>query len=113
MIFFKIRRVADSCLSQLVDTFPHLLWNGKVLSTAFQLLEALSNNVDNDIECANATLSIPSLEWTIQLQVTSFILFKSMIFYIYLKVSFYFICKFLILSFASLLLVFLVRIFHR
>uniref|UniRef100_F1KPV3 1-phosphatidylinositol 4-kinase n=1 Tax=Ascaris suum TaxID=6253 RepID=F1KPV3_ASCSU len=64
----EIRRVADSCLSQLVDTFPHLLWNGKVLSTAFQLLEALSNNVDNDIECANATLSIPSLEWTIQLQ---------------------------------------------
>lgn len=64
----EVRRCADVCLSKLVDTFPHLLWSGVVIGTALELLEALSNDLASDTECNNTNLSIPSIEWTIQLQ---------------------------------------------
>ncbi|KJH49030.1 hypothetical protein DICVIV_04809 [Dictyocaulus viviparus] len=35
----EVRRCADACLSRLVDKFPHLLWNGRVLTTALRLLQ--------------------------------------------------------------------------
>ncbi|KAF8358748.1 hypothetical protein PRIPAC_93743, partial [Pristionchus pacificus] len=64
----EVRRCADLCLSRLVDTFPFLLWNGRVLSTALDLLQALKSNVEHDSSCKMTQFSLPSLPWSIQLQ---------------------------------------------
>ncbi|EJD74219.1 phosphatidylinositol 4-kinase, variant [Loa loa] len=66
----EVRKCADTCLTNLIGNFPHLLWNGNVINVALQLLEALSNNLENDADCKIMTLSFPSLQRTIQLQDT-------------------------------------------
>uniref|UniRef100_A0A158Q770 1-phosphatidylinositol 4-kinase n=1 Tax=Elaeophora elaphi TaxID=1147741 RepID=A0A158Q770_9BILA len=66
----EVRKCADTCLTNLIGSFPHLLWNGNVINVALQVLEALSNNLENDTDCKIMTLSFPSLQRTIQLQDT-------------------------------------------
>lgn len=67
-----MRRCADTCLTKLISSFPHLLWNGNVLGTALKLLEALSCNLEHDIECSISRLSVASFPWSIQLQVGTY-----------------------------------------
>uniref|UniRef100_A0A158P6J4 1-phosphatidylinositol 4-kinase n=1 Tax=Angiostrongylus cantonensis TaxID=6313 RepID=A0A158P6J4_ANGCA len=64
----EVRRCADACLSRLVDKFPYLLWNGRVLTTALRLLQALQMNLVQDPNCCNSTFAMEGLMWTIQLQ---------------------------------------------
>ncbi|WKY02730.1 hypothetical protein Q1695_016194 [Nippostrongylus brasiliensis] len=59
---------ADACLSRLVDKFPYLLWNGRVLTTALRLLQALQLNLTQDPSCSESTFTMNGLPWTIQLQ---------------------------------------------
>uniref|UniRef100_A0A1I7XCJ4 HEAT repeat-containing protein 1 n=1 Tax=Heterorhabditis bacteriophora TaxID=37862 RepID=A0A1I7XCJ4_HETBA len=66
----EVRRCADACLSHLVDKFPYLLWNGKVLTTALRLLQTLQSNLVYDATCRDSSVSMNGLEWTIQLQDT-------------------------------------------
>ncbi|KAL4002855.1 Phosphatidylinositol 3- and 4-kinase family protein [Acanthocheilonema viteae] len=66
----EVRKCADTCLTNLIGSFPHLLWNGNIINVALQILEALSNNLENDTDCEIMTLSFPSLHRTIQLQDT-------------------------------------------
>lgn len=65
----EIRRCADSCLTKLVDTFPFLLWNGRVISTALHLIQTLNRNLEEDPECKQLSLTPLGLPWSIQLQV--------------------------------------------
>jgi phosphatidylinositol 4-kinase len=67
----EIRRCADNCLTQLVDTFPALLWNGRVISTALLLIQTLTRNLDEDPDCRMTSLTVPGLGWSIQLQVVA------------------------------------------
>ncbi|KAK3731385.1 hypothetical protein QZH41_020342 [Actinostola sp. cb2023] len=46
----RIRRVADKYLSSLVDRFPHLLWNSTVLHFSLDLLDTLSQTLDQPKE---------------------------------------------------------------
>ncbi|KAI6188459.1 1-phosphatidylinositol 4-kinase [Aphelenchoides besseyi] len=64
----EIRRCADNCLTKLIDAFPFLLWNGNLISTLLNLIQALAKNLDEDPECRAQTLSISGLPWKIQLQ---------------------------------------------
>uniref|UniRef100_A0AAF5D936 1-phosphatidylinositol 4-kinase n=3 Tax=Strongyloides stercoralis TaxID=6248 RepID=A0AAF5D936_STRER len=66
----EVRRIADTCLSKLVDAFPYLLWNGDILFTGLQLLQSLSTNLKNDNECKQIFLPVDDLPWKIQLQST-------------------------------------------
>jgi hypothetical protein len=70
-ILREIRRVADVCLAKLIDTFPFLLWNGKVITTALQIMKALIKNIDEDPTCTLSTIELPRMNWSIQLQVSS------------------------------------------
>ncbi|XGW14011.1 hypothetical protein V3C99_000358 [Haemonchus contortus] len=64
----EVRRCADACLSRLVDTFPYLLWSGRVLTTALRLLQALQLNLVQDPTCSESTFTMNGLPWSIQLQ---------------------------------------------
>ncbi|KAK6746150.1 hypothetical protein RB195_012331 [Necator americanus] len=66
----EVRRCADACLSCLVDKFPYLLWNGRVLTTALRLLQALQLNLVQDPTCSESTFTMKGLPWSIQLQDT-------------------------------------------
>ncbi|KAL3103006.1 hypothetical protein niasHT_026454 [Heterodera trifolii] len=69
-ILREIRRVADVCLAKLIDAFPFLLWSGKVISTALQIMKTLLKNIDEDPLCAQSTVDFSGLEWSIHLQDT-------------------------------------------
>lgn len=62
----QIRRVADKYLSGLVDRFPHLLWNAKVLSTMLDILNILGQSLNLDPNEENPDLDIPNCSYKIQ-----------------------------------------------
>ncbi|KAI6240099.1 1-phosphatidylinositol 4-kinase [Aphelenchoides fujianensis] len=64
----EIRRCADNCLTKLIDAFPFLLWNGRLITSLLNVIQVLSKNLEEDPECRAQTLSIPGLPWSIQLQ---------------------------------------------
>lgn len=68
-----MRRCADGCLSQLIDTFPYLLWSGRTLTTALRLLQSLQKNLSDDPDCQETVFRVKELDTeldlTIQLQV--------------------------------------------
>lgn len=66
----QIRRVADKYLSGLVDRFPHLLWNRRVLHTMLDILQVLSFSLEFDPNEENPKLEIPSTPFTLQLMDT-------------------------------------------
>ncbi|KAK7078017.1 Phosphatidylinositol 4-kinase alpha, partial [Halocaridina rubra] len=66
----KIRRVADKLLSKLVDRFPLLLWNGKVLRTLLDILQVLGYSLQLDPNDANPTIPIPDTPFSITLMDT-------------------------------------------
>lgn len=65
----EIRQIADICLAKLIDAFPFLLWSGKFITTALQLMQRFIKNIEEDPECKNAILVFSDLPWTIHLQV--------------------------------------------
>ncbi|XP_063216675.1 phosphatidylinositol 4-kinase alpha isoform X2 [Bacillus rossius redtenbacheri] len=55
----QIRRVADKYLSGLVDRFPHLLWNCRVLWCMLDILQVLASSLDLDPNEETPTLKVP------------------------------------------------------
>ncbi|XP_077969116.1 phosphatidylinositol 4-kinase alpha-like isoform X2 [Styela clava] len=64
----RIRRTADRYLSLLVERFPHVLWNKKVLFYMLDLLQLLSQTSGNDLFSEIPPLCIPGSRFTFQLQ---------------------------------------------
>lgn len=63
----QIRRVADKYLSALVDAFPHLLWNCRVLWCMLDILQVLSFSLQLDPNEETPQLKIPETTYSIQL----------------------------------------------
>ncbi|KAJ8666203.1 hypothetical protein QAD02_007865, partial [Eretmocerus hayati] len=63
----QIRRIADKYLSALVDTFPHLLWNCRVLWCMLDILQILSASRQLDPNEESPVLSIPGTSHSLQL----------------------------------------------
>ncbi|KAK9746290.1 PI4-kinase N-terminal region [Popillia japonica] len=63
----QIRRVADKFLSLLIDKFPHLLWNRRVLWATLDILQVLSYSLELDPNQETPSLRIPSTSYSIQL----------------------------------------------
>ncbi|EDO42545.1 predicted protein [Nematostella vectensis] len=59
----RIRRVADKYLSELVDKFPHLLWNGKVLHFILDLLQTLSESLEQPVRTVQ--MLVPGTSYTL------------------------------------------------
>ncbi|XP_017786237.1 PREDICTED: phosphatidylinositol 4-kinase alpha isoform X2 [Nicrophorus vespilloides] len=66
----QIRRVADKFLSMLIDTFPHLLWNKRVLWTMLDILQVLAFSLHLDPNQENPMLRIKNTHYSIQLMDT-------------------------------------------
>ncbi|XP_026313549.1 phosphatidylinositol 4-kinase alpha [Hyposmocoma kahamanoa] len=66
----QIRRVADKWLAGLVDRFPHLLWNCRVLWSMLDILQVLSFSLELDANQETPLLKVPGTEFTLQLQDT-------------------------------------------
>ncbi|XP_022115075.1 phosphatidylinositol 4-kinase alpha isoform X2 [Pieris rapae] len=66
----QIRRVADKWLAGLVDRFPHLLWNCRVLWSMLDILQVLSFSLDLDENQETPLLKVPDTDFTLQLQDT-------------------------------------------
>ncbi|XP_012288489.1 phosphatidylinositol 4-kinase alpha [Orussus abietinus] len=66
----QIRRVADTYLSGLVDAFPHLLWNCRVLWSMLDILQVLTFSLQLDPNEESPVLRIPGTEFSIQLMET-------------------------------------------
>jgi phosphatidylinositol 4-kinase len=65
----QIRRVADKYLSGLVDRFPHLLWNCRVLESMLNTLAVLASALSFDPNTLDAPFSVnvPNTPYTIPL----------------------------------------------
>ncbi|XP_058809461.1 phosphatidylinositol 4-kinase alpha isoform X2 [Phymastichus coffea] len=63
----QIRRVADKYLSALVDAFPHLLWNCRVLWCMLDILQVLSFSLQLDPNEETPQLKVPETTYSIQL----------------------------------------------
>uniref|UniRef100_A0ABD2XIX4 1-phosphatidylinositol 4-kinase n=1 Tax=Trichogramma kaykai TaxID=54128 RepID=A0ABD2XIX4_9HYME len=63
----QIRRVADKYLSALVDAFPHLLWNCRVLWCMLDILQVLSFALHLDPNEETPILRVPETSYNIQL----------------------------------------------
>lgn len=63
----QIQLVADQYLSQLVDKFPHLLWNRRVLWCMLDVLQLLSFSLTLDPNEESPTLRVASTPYTLQL----------------------------------------------
>ncbi|XP_041781810.1 phosphatidylinositol 4-kinase alpha isoform X2 [Anopheles merus] len=63
----QIQLVADQYLSQLVDKFPHLLWNRKVLWCMLDVLQLLAFSLTLDPNEETPTLRVNSTPYTLQL----------------------------------------------
>ncbi|XP_023247195.1 phosphatidylinositol 4-kinase alpha isoform X2 [Copidosoma floridanum] len=63
----QIRRVADKYLSALVDAFPHLLWNCRVLWYMLDILQALSFSLDLDPNEETPVIKVAGMPFGIQL----------------------------------------------
>ncbi|XP_077996530.1 phosphatidylinositol 4-kinase alpha-like [Glandiceps talaboti] len=61
----RIRRVADKYLSGLVDKFPHLLWNGKVLSAMLDILQLLSKSLEDEPTQEATVVRVPNSKFTL------------------------------------------------
>ncbi|XP_063368926.1 phosphatidylinositol 4-kinase alpha isoform X2 [Cydia amplana] len=66
----QIRRVADKWLAGLVDRFPHLLWNCRVLWSMLDILQVLSYSLELDPNEETPLLKVPGTDFTLQLQDT-------------------------------------------
>ncbi|KAG8287986.1 phosphatidylinositol 4-kinase alpha [Homalodisca vitripennis] len=66
----QIRRVADKYLSSLVDRFPHLLWNCRVLWSMLDILQVLSYSLELDPNEETPMLRVPSTPYSIPLMDT-------------------------------------------
>ncbi|XP_076762003.1 phosphatidylinositol 4-kinase III alpha isoform X5 [Xylocopa sonorina] len=66
----QIRRIADKYLSALVDAFPHLLWNCKVLWSMLDILQILSFSLQIDPNEETPILRIPGTPYSIELMDT-------------------------------------------
>ncbi|XP_028043414.1 phosphatidylinositol 4-kinase alpha isoform X2 [Bombyx mandarina] len=66
----QIRRVADQWLARLVDRFPHLLWNCRVLWSMLDILQVLSFSLELDANQETPLLKVPGTDFTLQLQDT-------------------------------------------
>lgn len=67
----QIRRVADRYLAHLVDRFPHLLWNQRVLCTMLDILQELSRSLEFDPNHGPYSLKIRASPYSINLMETS------------------------------------------